>query len=130
MISTTGKQKPQPSAASHNLFKPSPNPARWSGSSCRRERLSNQVVVFRSPADPPQCPECCANPRLLCRGTNGSNPSPSSGESANFRYLSGTTCARGAGARDGTFGGGGRRVGGVPDSCRVLLGIGAEYASS
>src|SRR5215813_9242426 len=77
MISTTGKQKPQPSAASHNLFKPSPNPARWSGSSCRRERLSNQVVVFRSPADPPQCPECCANPRLLCRGTNGSNPSPS-----------------------------------------------------
>src|SRR5215831_8238100 len=35
----------------------------------------------------------------------------SSGESANFRYLSGTTCARGAGARDGTFGGGGRRVG-------------------
>src|SRR5215471_11410016 len=42
-------------------------------------------------------------------------------KSANFRYLSGTTCARGAGARDGTFGGGGRRVGGVPDSCRVLL---------
>ena len=28
---------------------------------------------------------------------------PSSGESANFRYLSGTTCARGAGARDGTL---------------------------
>src|SRR5215831_10020178 len=94
MISTTGKQKPQPSAASHNLFKLSPNPARWSGSSCRRERLSNQVVVFRSPADPPQCPECCANPRLLCRGTNGSNPSPSSKESSNFRFLSGGRIAR------------------------------------
>src|SRR5262244_3134142 len=57
----------------------------------------------------------------LIPGTGSSNPLRSTGESANFRYLSGTTCARGAGARDGTFGGGGRRVGGVPDSCRVLL---------
>jgi len=23
------------------------------------------VVPFKSPADPPQCPECCGNPRLL-----------------------------------------------------------------
>src|SRR5215471_20597303 len=44
-------------------------------------------------------------------------------KSANFRYLSGTTCARGAGARDGTFGGGGRRVGGVPDSCPRRKGL-------
>ena len=39
--------------------------------------------------DPPPCPECCGNPRLLCRGTKSSNPSLSSEESANFRSLSG-----------------------------------------
>src|SRR5215472_12740452 len=80
-MSCTAGQKPPPSAASRNLFKSCPSPARWNGSPSRRERLNNQVVPFRSPADPPQCPECCANPRLLCRGTNGSNPSPSSRES-------------------------------------------------
>jgi aryl-alcohol dehydrogenase-like predicted oxidoreductase len=39
------------------------------------------VVSFKSPTDPPQYPECCANPRLLCRGTTSSNPFPS-GESS------------------------------------------------
>src|SRR5262249_28647662 len=81
MSCTASRRKRPSSVANRNLFKSCPSPARWSGSSCRRERLSNQVVLFRSPSDPPQCPECCANPRLLCRGTNGSNPSPSSGES-------------------------------------------------
>src|SRR5215472_10308363 len=84
-MSCTAGQKPPPSAASRNLFKSCPSPARWNGSPSRRERLNNQVVPFRSPADPPQCPECCANPRLLCRGTNGSNPSPSSGQSVSLR---------------------------------------------
>src|SRR5262249_42807781 len=32
------------------------------------------------------CPECCGNPQLLCRGTRSSNPTPSSGESANHRF--------------------------------------------
>jgi len=73
---------PPRSAASHNLFKPCPSPARWSGSKCRRKRLNNPVVPFKSPADPPQC---CGNPPLLCRGTRSSNPSPSSGESPTNR---------------------------------------------
>ena len=27
-------------------------------------------VSFKSPPIPPKCPECCGNPRLLCRGTS------------------------------------------------------------
>ena len=87
MSCTASRRKRPSSVANRNLFKSCPSPARWSGSSCRRERLSNQVVLFRSPSDPPQCPECCANPRLLCRGTNGSNPSPSSEASCEPRFL-------------------------------------------
>jgi hypothetical protein len=34
-----------------------------------------------SPPMPSQCPECCGNPRRLCRGTRSSNPFPSSKES-------------------------------------------------
>jgi hypothetical protein len=49
--------------------------------SAGEERLNHQVVSFKSPADTPKCPECRGNPRLLCRGTRSSNPSPSSGES-------------------------------------------------
>ena len=56
-----------------------PRAARVRGA--EEEGLNNQVVPFKSPADPPQAPECCGNPRLLCRGTRSSNPSPSSGES-------------------------------------------------
>ena len=38
--------------------KPQPMPcrARWSGSKCRRERLNNRVVPFKSSADPPAMP--------------------------------------------------------------------------
>jgi hypothetical protein len=36
---------------------------------------------LRASPIPPQCPEFCGNPRLLCRGTRSSNPYPSSGES-------------------------------------------------
>jgi hypothetical protein len=74
------------SAVSHNLFKPCPGPARWSGSRRKEEGLNNQVVPVKSPVDPPPCPECCRNPRSLCRGTRSSNPSPSSGESCELRY--------------------------------------------
>jgi hypothetical protein len=41
----------------------------------------HHVVSFKSPADTPRCSECCGIPRLLCRGTRSSNPSPSSEES-------------------------------------------------
>src|SRR5262249_34117546 len=55
--------------------------------SAEEEGRNNQVVPFkRAPPDPPPCPECCGNPRLLCRGTNSSNP-PSSGESDELRYV-------------------------------------------
>jgi predicted phage terminase large subunit-like protein len=36
--STANEQKPPPSAASHNLFKPCPSPARWSGWRRRRRK--------------------------------------------------------------------------------------------
>src|SRR6516162_8544560 len=75
---TASRRKPPRSPASHNLLKPCPSLARWSGSKRRRRKAE----PFKSPADTPKCPECCGNPRLLCRGTSSSNPSPSSGESA------------------------------------------------
>jgi hypothetical protein len=49
------------------------------------EGLNHQVVSFKSPPIPPQCPECCGNPRLLCRGTRSSNPSPSSRQSVSLQ---------------------------------------------
>ena len=52
------------------------------------EGLNNQVVPFKSPADPPQCPECCGNPRLCAAVPEVQNPFPSSGESANPRSRS------------------------------------------
>jgi len=45
------------------------------------ERLNHQVVSFKCPPIPSECPECCGNPQLLCRGTRSSNPSPSSRQS-------------------------------------------------
>jgi hypothetical protein len=39
----------------------------------------------RAPPIPTQCPECGGNPRLLCRGTGSSNPSPSSRQSVSLR---------------------------------------------
>ena len=74
---TASRRKPPRSPASHNLLKPCPSLARWSGSKRRRRKAE----PFKSPADTPKCPECCGNPRLLCRGTRSSNPSLSSGES-------------------------------------------------
>src|SRR6516225_9700350 len=78
--------------------------------SAGEEGLNHQVVSFKSPADTPKCPECCGNPRLLCRGTSSSNPSPSSGESTNFRFRSrfppGSHCSekrRGARKSDAGF---------------------------
>jgi len=88
-------RKPLPrSAASHNLFKPRPARLDGVGRGAEEDGLNNQVVPFKSPAGPPQCPECGGNPRLLCRGTKSSNPSPSSKESSNFRFLSGGRIAR------------------------------------
>ena len=45
----------------------------------------HHVVSFKSPANTPRCSECCGNPRLLCRGTRSSNPSPSSRQSVSLR---------------------------------------------
>jgi hypothetical protein len=58
-------------------------PARLDGAvrGAEEEGMNHQMVSFKSPADTPAMPECCGNPRLLCRGTRSSNPSPSSGES-------------------------------------------------
>jgi predicted phage terminase large subunit-like protein len=69
---------PLRSAASHI---PCLSPARWSGSRRRRRRAEPSGIRLAASPIPPQCPECCANPRL-CRGTGSSNPSPSSMESA------------------------------------------------
>jgi hypothetical protein len=49
--------------------------AYWKFESISLQR--NQAVPLKSLVDPPPCPECRANPRLLCRGTRSSNPSPS-----------------------------------------------------
>src|SRR5262245_46383051 len=38
--------------------------------------------IDRFLVDQRNCPKCCGNPQLLCRGTRSSNPSPSTGESA------------------------------------------------
>ena len=43
--------------------------------------MSAHTALGFEPANTPQCPECSGNPRLLCRGTSSSNPSPSSSES-------------------------------------------------
>jgi hypothetical protein len=75
------------SAASRNLLKPRPRLARWSGSRRRRRKAEPSGGIVYEPRRYPQCPECCGNPRLLCRGTRSSNPSPSSRESTNFRFL-------------------------------------------
>src|SRR6516162_11404839 len=87
MSCTASRRKPPRSPASHNLLKPRPSLARWSGSRRRRTRAEPSGGIVYEPANTPQCPECSGNPRLLCRGTRSSNPSPSSGESANFRFL-------------------------------------------
>ena len=90
MSCTAGRQKPPSSATNRNPPKPCAPLARWSGPRRRRRRAEpSGGIVLRAPPIPPQCPECCGNPRLLRRGTGSSNPSPSSGESANFRFLSG-----------------------------------------
>src|SRR6516165_1965971 len=89
MSFTAGRPKPPRSAASHNLLNPCPSPARWSGSRRRRTRAEPSGGIVYEPANTPQCPECSGNPRLLCRGTSSSNPSPSSEESANHQSLSG-----------------------------------------
>jgi len=65
------------SAASHNLLKPCPSPARRSGS--RRGKSKAEPLPL------PRRQERQAAPTELTgdRGTDGSNPSPSSGESTN-----------------------------------------------
>ena len=74
------RRKPPRSAASHNLLKPCPSLARWNGSRRRRTRAEPSGGIVYEPADTRECPECRGNPRLLCRGTSSSNPSPSRGE--------------------------------------------------
>ena len=82
MSCTAGTQKPPSSVTNRNPPKPCTPLARWSGSRRRRRRAEpSGGIVLRAPPIPPQCPECCGNPRLLRRGTGSSNPSPSSGES-------------------------------------------------
>src|SRR6516225_8379187 len=78
-------RKPPRSAASHNLLKPCPSPAPWSGSPSRRNRPE--------PLPLPRRQERQAAPTELTgdRGTDGSNPSPSSGESGELPY-----CAAGS----------------------------------
>src|SRR6516164_2861992 len=75
MSCTASRRKPPSSPASHNLLKPCPSLARWSGSRRRRNRAE--------PLPPPRRQERQAAPTELTgdRGTDGSNPSPSSGES-------------------------------------------------
>ena len=83
---TAGRQKPPSSATNRNPTQPYTPPARWSGSRHRRRRADpSGGIVLRAPPIPPQCPECCGNPRLLRRGTGSSNPSPSSAESGTNR---------------------------------------------
>ena len=83
---TASRRKPPRSPASHNLLKPCPSLARWSGSRRRRTRAEPSGGIVYEPANTPQCPECSGNPRLLCRGTSSSNPSPSSEESCELQY--------------------------------------------
>src|SRR6516165_6978689 len=75
MSCTVSRRKPPRRAASHNLLKPCPSPARWNGSPSRRNRAE--------PLPLPRRQERQAAPTELTgdRGTDGSNPSPSSGES-------------------------------------------------
>ena len=81
-----------------------PEPVQAARSWCRSRRLEKGAGRCRTPPLPwrggasrldahlgsrSECeddqPECVGNPRLSCRGTGSSNPSPSSGESANSR---------------------------------------------
>ena len=58
------------------------------------------MVPFKSPPMLPQPPECRGNPRLLSRGTDGSNPSPSSGESCKPSGTQRAAAGRGARGSD------------------------------
>ena len=86
MSGTAIRRKPTRSPASHNLLKPCPSLARRSGSKRRRRKAEPSGGIVYEPADTPKCPECSGNPRLLCRGTSSSNPSPSSSESGELPY--------------------------------------------
>ena len=79
MSCTARWRKPPRSAASHNLLKPYPSPARRSGS--RRGKSKAEPLPL------PRRQERQAAPTELTgdRGTDGSNPSPSSGESDELR---------------------------------------------
>src|SRR6516162_2661913 len=83
MSCTARWRKPPRSAASHNLLKPCPSPARRSGS--RRGKSKAEPLPL------PRRQERQAAPTELTgdRGTDGSNPSPSSAESANYRFRAG-----------------------------------------
>ena len=63
-----------------------PRAARVRGA--EEEGLNNQVVPFKSPADPPQAPECCGNPRLCAAVPEVRIHLPLAGESANPRSRS------------------------------------------
>ena len=80
---TASRRKPPRSPASHNPLKPCPSLARWSGSKRRRRKAE----PFKSPADTPKCPECCGNPRLLCRGTSVRIHLPPATSLLRTRYL-------------------------------------------
>src|SRR6516164_5292878 len=81
MNCTAGKKKRPSSVANRNPPKPYGSPARWSISPSRRNRAE--------PLPLPRRQERQAAPTELTgdRGTDGSNPSPSSGESTNHRFL-------------------------------------------
>src|SRR6516225_281141 len=55
---TASRRKPPRSPASHNLLKPCPSLARWSGSRRRRTRAEPSGGIVYEPANTPQCPEC------------------------------------------------------------------------
>jgi len=52
---------------------------RWYARGVTRDKQAEKRDITSFPRE---------NPRFSCRGTRSSNPSPSSGESANFRFLS------------------------------------------
>ena len=80
---------------------PQPRPINWAICAPIRNRCSAVSICWhsecRGDAEPgsatsprwqrhPRCPGGFRNPRLSCRGTTSSNPSPSSEESANYRF--------------------------------------------
>ena len=89
-----------PLLTNRNLLKPCPSPARWSGSRRRRTKANhggfraemcmhdrdNLSIPLGGDARGKLQGWICTRPALVRRGTEGSNPSPSSGESANFRF--------------------------------------------